>query len=77
MAAEVERMEDGTRERQPGEGRNKSEVAVAAVAAGRPLGVIAPVAKATAVLARDLAMVLALLYDKGRAQTKEAVVIGS
>ncbi len=33
-------------------------------------------AKATAVLARDVALEPALLPDKGRAQTKEAVVMG-
>jgi hypothetical protein len=39
--------------------------------------VIAPVAKATAVLVRDVALEPALLPDKGRTQTKEAVVMGS
>ncbi len=38
---------------------------------------VAPVAKATAVLAWDVALEPALLPDKGRAQTKEAVVMGS
>ncbi len=37
---------------------------------------IAPVAKATAVLARDMALEPALLPYKGRTQTKEAVVMG-
>jgi hypothetical protein len=38
--------------------------------------VIAPVTKATAVLARDVTLEPASLPDKGRAQTKEAVVMG-
>jgi hypothetical protein len=42
----------------------------------RGRGVIAPVPKATAVLARDVALEPALLPGKGRAQTKEAVVMG-
>ncbi len=42
----------------------------------RGRGVIAPVAKATAVLARDVALEPALRPDKGRTQTKQAVVMG-
>ncbi len=38
---------------------------------------IAPVVKATAVLARYVALDPALLPDKGRMQTKEAGVMGS
>ncbi len=37
---------------------------------------IAPVAKATAVLARDVALEPAMLPGTGRAQTKEEVVMG-
>jgi hypothetical protein len=40
-------------------------------------GVIAPVVKATAVLARDVALEPALLPGKGRMQTKEGVMMGS
>ncbi len=69
-AAEVARIEGGTRET-VGRGAQQERGGRSGCRGGGALGgVIAPVAKATAVLARDVALEPALLPDKGRTQTK-------
>ncbi len=54
-------------ERQPGEGAQQERGGRSSCRGRGPWGVIAPVAKATAVLAREVAL---LLPDKGRVQTR-------
>jgi hypothetical protein len=76
MAVGVARMEGVTRETAGRGAQQERGGRSSCRGRGGPWEVIAPVAKATAVLARDVALEPALLPDKGRAQTKEGVMMG-